>query len=86
MRRDKQEVLVWHWFIGRSSLAAESLRSLFALGRSPFRRDSPPTVVRLMTEIDGSGASSRAEAVKKLGRVHDRMKTALQASSRGSGN
>ncbi len=78
MRRGKQEVLVWHAYLGREGLVAESLRSLFALERSPARRDFAPHVVRITTEITGSGPTEREAAVKKLRRVHDHLAPALQ--------
>jgi len=78
MRRDKQEVLVWHAFIGERSLLAESVISLLALERSPLRRASPPSVLRLTTEIDGVGPESRDQAMKKLGLIRDRLAPALK--------
>ena len=78
MRRDKMEVLVWHAYLNRQSLAAETLRGLLAVDRSRARRAEPPTVMRLTTEIEGRGDAGRDAAVKKLRRVHDRLLPALR--------
>lgn len=78
MRRDKQEVLVWHAFLGRRDLLTESVISMLALERSPLRREAAPAVLRLSTQIDGKGPESRAAAAKKLQRTRDRLVPALQ--------
>ncbi len=78
MRRDKREVLVWHAWIGRDGLVAESLRGLFALERSPLARPKAPVIVRLSTEIEGSGPEARDAAVTKLGRVRDHLAPAMK--------
>ncbi len=78
MRRDKREVLVWHAWIGRDGLASETLRGVLALERSPLRRPTSPVIVRISTEIVGSGPEARDAAVKKLGRVRDQLAPALK--------
>lgn len=76
--KGKQRKLVYHWYEGHMGLAAESLRSLAALDRSPLQRTRPLYVVRLETPITGHRAGDRESAAARLVTVYDRLAPALE--------
>jgi EpsI family protein len=65
VRRWTSRRLVYHWNVGRGSLAAESLRSLLVLDRLPGWQRPGAFVVRLATNLDLEGAG-RAAAEGRL--------------------
>jgi EpsI family protein len=64
-RSGSRRILTYHWYEGVDSLAAETLRALFATDQSPFWRSERPRVIRIGTSM-GVGASEEAAAESRL--------------------
>jgi EpsI family protein len=71
VRRGTRRLLVHHWYEHTGGLAAESLRTLSAIDRSPWRRPVTPLVIRLSTPV-GRGVESLRKAGDRL-RVMTRL-------------
>ena len=56
VRMPGSEQLVYFWEVGQESLPVETLRAVFGVDRSPFRREGRAAFVRLSTPIGGEAA------------------------------
>ena len=77
--KGKRRRLVRHWYVGDRGLLVETLRSLLALDRSPFRREGPLHVVRLESPVLGRGREEQERAVRRIEQAHERLTPALSA-------
>lgn len=77
VEKGKQRLLVHHWVLGSRGLLVETLRSLFALDRSPDRRPEPIVVVRLSTPLRDRRQSSLEAAERRLERAERQLEPAL---------
>ncbi len=66
LRSGTRRVISYHWYEENRGLFEESVRSIFALDRSPFARELPVMVVRIATQVDDVTA-------RELKRVHHRL-------------
>ncbi len=81
VEKGKRRVLVRHWVLGSRGLAAETLRSLLAMDRSPLRRPEPIVVVRLSTPIADRRPDARDQADRRLERVERHLAEAVYAAA-----
>lgn len=65
---DGQYALLYTWRLRDEGVAREALRSLLSLESSPFARDEPRTVVRLLTYLPNDGPQVRDRAKRILER------------------
>ncbi len=78
VEKGKQRRLVYHYYEGDRGLVVETLRSLFALDRSPWRRDRPLAVVRISTPIHDRSDAARKAAEDRVARALERVEPALE--------
>jgi len=64
-RSGPRRILTYHWYEGLDTLAAETLRALFATDQSPLWRSQRPRVIRIGTSV-GVGPLAEAEAEARL--------------------
>ena len=81
VEKGKQRLLVHHWVVGSRGLLVETLRSLFALDRSPDRRLEPIVVVRLSTPLRDRRRSALEAAERRLKRVERQLAPALATAA-----
>jgi exosortase len=79
VRSGSRRRLVVHWVEGARGLAAEALRSLAALDRSPWALPGPITSVRLSTPLEGPLEAARPAAEQKLLSFYHQLRPLLDA-------
>jgi len=79
LSKGSHRILVHHWYEGDLGLGVETLRSLMALDRSPFRRARPLLVVRMTTPLD-LGRADLAAAQARLQRFATALEPVLEAA------
>ncbi len=77
-RSATRQRLVYHWVEGSAPPSQEALRSLLALDATPWPQIRDPLVVRLSTEIGGSGAEERRLAEARLQRFWASLRIDLE--------
>ena len=78
MRSGSRRRLVHHWYLGAVDWRQESLRSLLALDRSPWRLPGEILAVRLGVPIHGPVEAGRATAEEKLLSFYHQLRPLLQ--------
>jgi exosortase len=77
-RSTSRQLLVYHWVNGSAHPSREAMRSLLALDATPWPQLRDPLVVRLSTEIGGSGADHRQLAEQRLQRFWESFRGDLE--------
>jgi len=77
LRSGTHRVISYHWYEEYRGLLEESLRSFFALDRSPFSRELPVMAIRMATEVDKVTAVDLKRAHDRLGEFHRLVSTAV---------
>jgi exosortase len=80
VRSGSRRRLVVHWDEGSRGMAAEALRSLVALDRSPWALPGPILSVRLSTPLEGPLEVARPEAERKLLSFYHQLRPLLDAA------
>lgn len=77
LKSGTHRIISYHWYEENRGLFEESVRSLFALDRSPFARELPVMVVRIATEVDDVTARELKRVHRRLTAFHGLVATAI---------
>lgn len=83
LRSGTHRVISYHWYEEHRGLVEESLRSLFAIDRSPFARELPVMAVRIATEIDEASPKVIRRAHSRLEEFHSLMVPVIEYLKEG---
>lgn len=77
LKSGTHRVISYHWYEESRGLLEESLRSVFALDRSPLSREFPVMAIRMATEINEVTPGELKQAHDRLTAFHEVLSTAV---------
>lgn len=77
LKSGTHRVISYHWYEESQGLLRESLRSFFAIDRSPFSRELPVMAIRMATEIEEVTPGELKQAHDRLAELHQVLAAAV---------